>query len=520
MALKRKYVSEDDSCRGPPPKRSRRQQVEPRPQHTRSQRKLMTSRRSSPELRRSARTATITSKGSKKSHRPRADSLATELANLADHNAPPKPRGARCKDVAEDLEKDEDAVVHPSSRRVRPQQTVQHGCITKAKRTPQKSSTKVKRTPQKPSMSPKHRTKQDRLRAEVALLSPWPHWDSDPEDSSTESDDEQDAMPRHHSRSYPSKQIGVQNAPWSEIPAELRNNIYKCCMEIEEKKTLNVVHYRYPDGIPRRSVRGIPTTTNFARSFWGFTQTCKQVRDELTPWLLTKRRVRTPLTTLDSYVELFHRRGMVDGKRIGRIEPICTGAALPSESVEFLSLVKDIHSSSDFHLELSPRPLYPIIDDAQAGLEAEQHDNLAIVRGVSQLFASGKQSIIDEAGITAIRLSSVARKAQENADSGDEDEDKQEDSHETVVILDIRSTAESGRDEKLRLINRFLFASGWALEPGLKIQAKVARGNVTWRVRDDGNVQMRWKPRQRGVAAVWWVLSEERDGETGNGGDA
>jgi hypothetical protein len=465
----------------------------------------MTSKRSSPEPRSRARpTPAVTSKGSKKRHRSRADRLATELANLADHNAPPKPRNARCKDVVEDLDEDEDEVVHPSSRRARLQQAVRHGRITKAKRTPQK-----------PSMSPKQRTKHDLLRAELALLWPWPHWDSDPADSSTESNDEQDAMPRHHSRNYPPKQIGVQNTLWSEVPAELRNSIYKCCMEIEGMKTLNVVHY--PDGIPRHSVRGIPTTTNFARSFWGFTQTCKQVRNELTPWLLTKRRVRTPLTTLNSYVELFHRRNLVDGKRIGRIEPICTGAALPSEGVEVLSLVKDIHSSYDFHLQLSPRPLFPIIDDAQAGFEAEQHDDLAIIRNISSLFTSRKQSIINEAGITALRLSSVPREVQEDADSGDEDGDDQEDSHETLVTLDIRSTTEIDRDEKLRVIKRFVFASRWASAPGSKIRAKVARGNVTWRVRDDGDFQMRWKPRQRGVVAVWWLLSEEKDGEMGNG---
>lgn len=85
-------------------------------------------------------------------------------------------------------------------------------------------------------------------------------------------------------------------------------------MEIEEKKALTVVHY--PDGIPRRSIRGISTTTNFTHSFWGFTQTCRQVRDEISPWLLSKRKVRTSLTTLNVYAEVFHRPDPLSGKRV------------------------------------------------------------------------------------------------------------------------------------------------------------------------------------------------------------
>lgn len=79
-----------------------------------------------------------------------------------------------------------------------------------------------------------------------------------------------------HAREYPPKEFGVQNAPWSSLPAEIRNEIYQYCMAKEEKKFVDVRHY--PSGVPRRSVRGtFLSSTNFLQSYWGFTQTCEDV---------------------------------------------------------------------------------------------------------------------------------------------------------------------------------------------------------------------------------------------------
>lgn len=447
-------------------------------------------------VRPSSRRERLTFIASKQNHQTHPDRTFAKVANIAGCNARPMARGARRRNVAEseeqdedddevvhpsarrarrpkavqeelkniEMDEDEDDLMHPSARRARRHQAVQHGRVTKAKHNAQRPSAKGKRMPKKSSKSSRKQNSRDR---ELKALVWWMYWQSEPEDSSTESDDERHAIPRRHSRDYPPRRVGVQNVPWSKVPPEIRNTIYQHCMEGEAKKTLTVAHY--PDGIPRRSIRGVDSATKFAHSYWGFTQSFRQARKELTPWLLTKRKVRTPLATLNTYVNLFHRRGSVDRKRIGNIEPKCTGAPLPSEGVEVLELLKDVHSTSDLHLQLSPRTLFPIIDDNQIGPETEQHDDLALIRRIGALYTAREQSIVDEASITAIRLSSVPRDTQDEADSGDGN--GTEDSHDTLITLDIRENKESDHKEQLRRINCFLFHADMHKEPGLVIQA-------------------------------------------------
>jgi hypothetical protein len=64
------------------------------------------------------------------------------------------------------------------------------------------------------------------------------------------------------------------------LPDELRKDAYKYCMDNGEEKALEVV--QNPGDSPRRSIGGVATTTNFAYSYWAFTQACQQVRQELT----------------------------------------------------------------------------------------------------------------------------------------------------------------------------------------------------------------------------------------------
>ncbi|KAF2832691.1 hypothetical protein CC86DRAFT_366416 [Ophiobolus disseminans] len=281
----------------------------------------------------------------------------------------------------------------------------------------------------------------------------------------------------------------------------MRNTIYEYCMAVEEQKVLTVVHY--PEGIPRRSVRGISTTTNFAHSFWGFTQTCKQVRDELTPWLLSKRSVRTPLETLNNYVELFHRPSPVDGKRIGRIEPICTGAPLPDHGVEILKLVKQLHHSPDFHLKLDPPSPYPPIEELQADPDSDLWDEMTIFRNVEHLFASGAQSAIDAAGIQAIHVTSIPRQRNDDEDEDDDEGDSQD------TLIKLRIARGGDRDQQLKSIMKFLVLSGLARRTGLKVKARVARGNARWIAKAVNGMVVGWKTRRgRGVEVVRLVTED------------
>jgi len=476
--------SDDDSYHGSPPKRARRQKVETAPVRTRGSRKEKSKATSHSHPSPQART-----KPSHREHkapsRSKAERLAAELANLADFNAPPKPRNAEDSD---------DEQESPPPRRTRKRESIKHGRVTKLKVAPDPSAVATKK-----------RTPQDKLLAEVSSLELWPHWESEEEDSARNDDDDEDRMPRTHSRVYPPKEVGVQNIPWSSLPAEMRNTIYEYCMETEEKKVLTVIHY--PDGIPRRSVRGVSTTTNFAHSFWGFTQTCKQVREELTPWLLSKRSVRTPLATLNNYVELFHRVDPVDGKRIGHIEPICTGAPLPGNGVEILALVKQIHHSSAFHLKLDPPSFYPAIEELQVEPDPNQWDEMTIFRDIEHLFATGNKAAIDAAGIKAIHVTSVA------CGPGENEEEEEEDSHDILIKLSIDKEASAGvtRDEQLKLINEFLFQSWFARKTGLRIQAKVAGGQGQWIVKAVRGMVMGWKTKRRGGEKVFRLLTAEED---------
>jgi hypothetical protein len=485
MSSKRKHtlgddfdISEDDMYRGPRLKRTR---------CSRNSRTTNHSNNSTQSRLRGSERA------SNKKDRSKTSRVAAELANLADFNAPPKPRRARS-------DTDEDVKGRPT-RSTRHRHTTIYGQFTKPRHTQQKpKAAPTKRAPRTESLS------------EVAKLALWPHWKSDDEDSMEEGN-EAFVQPRRHSRSYPPKLVGVQNLPWSSLPAEMRNTIYEYCMEAEEKRVLNVVHY--PDGIPRRSIRGISTTTNFAHSFWGFTQTCKQVRQELTPWLLSKRSVRTRLATLNSYVELFHRSSAVDGKRIGRIEPICTAAPLPRDGVEILGLVKHNRGNPEFNLQLNPPALFPIFEELQDG-DPDHYDGMSIFRDINKLYVKGSGLAFDSAGIEGIHVVTLPGKAQDDEDCGEDGEssgdDDDDDAHDIIIKLDIKEGMKGPRDAQLHNINKFLFESQLAQKVGLRLEAKIAGGRAQWKVLSQpGSIFMLWKSKRRAQEGLSLLLDEDEN---------
>lgn len=161
-----------------------------------------------------------------------------ELANLADFNRPPetqpctrRTRKPDYKDHPKNLVADE-YIRQPymSTRKVTTlngQSHVQDAHVTKSK---------VK------APSPNKRRVGNRLLAEVQRLQLWNGWESDEEDYSSDTDTENE-LPRSYARHYPPTVSGTQNAPWSDLPGEVRNKIYEYALSNEEQKAFNLTHY-------------------------------------------------------------------------------------------------------------------------------------------------------------------------------------------------------------------------------------------------------------------------------------
>lgn len=478
MPSKRKYSSEDDFVTSQDEayqvsrsKRTRREPAEApqgRPQtsaqHQRTTRPQMksTSARPSPASSRPAR---------------KTSALAAELANLEDFNLPP---------ATTHEDSDSGHGRSPLTRRLRA-------------RT-QGRPTRVEKSRSKKAVTPPEKYRQKRRsRNEIAELKRWAHWESEAESSSSESDSEDESTPRSISRSFPVKQVGVQNVPWTKLPAEIRNMIYEYCIANEEEKVMNVTHY--PHGIPRRSGRGVSNTANFAHSYWGFTQTCRDIRAELTPWLLQKRNVRTPLATLNNYVDTFHRPDPIDGKRVGNVEPICTGTPLPGKGVEILELLKQNHESTEFRLELTPTSVSPVLDALQPVPDPLAYEELQIMREIEAVFKKDAGEKFRRSGINSIRILSQVLEVMDNEAEFDRDvEHEEQRSHDVRIELDISPPigSHTHRNKQISDINQFVFETCLGYKDGAQLHARVAGGIGRWKVRRQGVVDMGWKQKKKG----------------------
>jgi len=472
MAPKRKHSfedgpdsSEDETYQVSRSKRTRREPVETpqkRQRVTRSHLKSSTGRPSSASFRPARKTS----------------ALAAELANLGDFNLPPATSHR-------DSERDSGHGCSPPTRRLRARRQVR--------------PTRVEKPRSKTIASPQKRGLRNRSRDEIAELKRWAHWESEVESSSSDSDSEDDSTPRSISRSFPAKKVGVQNVPWKQLPAEMRNTIYEYCIANEEEKIVNVTHY--PHGIPRRSSRGASNTVNFAHSYWGFTQTCQDVRAELTPWLLQKRNVRTPLATLNDYVNVFHRPDPVNGKLIGKVEPICTGAPIPGKGVEVLELLKQNHESAEFLLQLTPTSVSPVLDALQPIPDPLAYDELEIMREIETVFKKDAGEKFRKAGISSIRVLSQVLEVIDNEAEFDEDvEHEEQRSHDVRIELEISPPigAHTHRNKQISDINKFVFETRLAYKNGVQLHARVAGGIGRWKVRGQGVVDMGWKQKKKG----------------------
>jgi hypothetical protein len=462
MGSKRKYVSEDDYAE-PQASRKRSRRITQETAAASNDEDSDHHRTANPS-RRSHQPAAPLSRAEKKARR-----LAAELADLADYNKPPETP----PDTSEfDTQRNNEPRI---SRRTRKTATVT-----------QTSRVHRARIAKPTTPCRKKRSEGEKLLAEVARLTPWSGWASEDEESSSSSEEEDDYLPRVHSRRYPPKVKGTQNAPWSELPGEIRNSIYEYAIANEEDKILNVRHY--PDGVPRRSVRGISSDTNFAHSDWGLTQACKQTRAEFTPWLLKKRQVRTALATLNKYVDTFHRLND-EGRRIGWVEPICCGDALPGAGVDVLKLMKIKDSSPEFHLQLTPTAVSAVLEALTAPAGPDDFDELKIMHDMYNIAGVATN------GLTGIHITSVVDDNDLNMGIEDGDNAQQ---HEILIKLDVDE--DDGKDktfeERLEGLNSFIFMSHVCDKKDVTVEARFENRVAKWNVRGSGLVDMYWRPQK------------------------
>ncbi|KAH7093488.1 hypothetical protein FB567DRAFT_609987 [Paraphoma chrysanthemicola] len=475
MPSKRKYdsvvelpASEGGDCHLPRKKRTRFQQ---RQTCERQPAKTNRARRSRGFKQRSRKSSAAENRNA---------NMLAELADLADYNAAPISRRQNNDDDGDNDDEEEEAS-QPPPRRKREQRSVK--------------DSRIKKTALKPRSKPKARSRKTRTEAEqiaieAAALVPSPDWVPEAQNSTSDEDSDGGSSdgnirpPRSLSRKYPPKQPGVQNVSWTEISPELRNMIYAYCMTNEEEKILNVV--RYPDGVPRRSARGTTASTNFAYSYWGFTQTCKQVRNEFTPWLLEKRHVRTSLATLNKYIETFHRPHPVTGERTGHIELFCTQAPLTNGGVDIANLLKLEESNDKLHLQFSPTYVSPDIWVLRKA-DPDHYNELSIMEAISEYHKSTPQHAFADGLITGIRISSI-----EQAGPTDEEEDPR---HEILLNLDVQDYSADKKAWKncVRRLRSWLFKSGLAQRVGVKVKASFAGGTARMAVRRHNVVDLIWR---------------------------
>jgi hypothetical protein len=324
--------------------------------------------------------------------------------------------------------------------------------------------------------------------------------------SSGASDSEDDGSPRTHSHRYPPKRVGVQNTPLLALPGELRNGIYQCCMVNEAENILNL--RQYLSGAPRRSGRGAIASTNFAHSSWGFSQSCRQVRKEFAPWLLAKRSVRTPLATINEYVDTFHRPDPVTGMRIGHIEPIFTGATLPGEGVEILQLLKHQQlSKPEFRLQLIPTTVSATLDLLQPVAVPGHYDELSICRDMENLYAIDTGNEMNDIGIKAVHVTSF------DMDPDDATDDSEDDDSSNQIVIELEIGTPAGgpltRNEQIDGLNHFVFKSKLSEKKGVELRASFAGGKARWEIEDKNVISMRWQSKKKGRKNLYRRLTTD-----------
>jgi hypothetical protein len=161
---------------------------------------------------------------------------------------------------------------------------------------------------------------------------------------------------------FTNKRLKTNYETWSELPGELRNCIYEHCLALEAKSSHCITHHSSDDKLSRNS----GTAPNFSSSFWSLTQVNRRTRAEFTPWLLKTRRVKTPLVTINKYVDVFHPVNKQSNTRTGWIKPISPalcGIPLPTWGIDITKAIKHRPFDPSSFLDLETQHnLDPICD--------------------------------------------------------------------------------------------------------------------------------------------------------------
>jgi hypothetical protein len=209
------------------------------------------------------------------------------------------------------------------------------------------------------------------------------------------------------------------------------------------------------------------------------------------PWLLTKRRVRTPLATLNNYIDTFHCPEAGD-RNSGWVEPICCGAPLPGDGVEVLELLRS--NSPNFHLQLTPTTVSEVLDALAAPPAPGAFDELKIMQHMAETIPLWGDSItLKSSGIQGIRLTSIVKDCDDYDVDICDDEDVQ--THEILIKLDITLDGANTIpfEEQLGHLNNFIFRSEIAAKKGVKLEVKFPDTTAEWEVSSSGVLYLELK---------------------------
>ncbi|OSS43914.1 hypothetical protein B5807_11402 [Epicoccum nigrum] len=147
------------------------------------------------------------------------------------------------------------------------------------------------------------------------------------------------------------KRFKINRATRSELPGELYNCIYECCLALEAESSHYIIHRSSDDKLNLDS----GSASNFSSSFWSLTQVNREICGDFKSWLLDTHRVETPLATLDEYVDVFHPVDEQSGTYTGWIKPIpplLCGIPLPTRGMDISEAMKHRRFDSTCFVDL------------------------------------------------------------------------------------------------------------------------------------------------------------------------
>jgi hypothetical protein len=222
---------------------------------------------------------------------------------------------------------------------------------------------------------------------------------------------------------------------------------------------------------------------------------------------LEKRRVRTVLATLNSYVNTFHRPN-ADGQRIGWVELICCGGSLPGDGVNVLELLKLEHNNPEFHIQLTPTAVSAVLKALTAPSRPSDLDELKIMHDMGETFNQWwTNNTSNMASLEGIHITSVAETNDNDASDIYDSEDAQK--HGILIKLDIDQDSPNvmTHEDHPKGLNTVIFTPRLADKKGVMLLTKSKSGIAKWKVRGSGIVDMTWKGRKRHRAKLYRRLT-------------